>query len=164
MTAPVKNRLWLWYFIALGVLSLIATSTLVVYNLRQQLKHEHVKAAIELWKTSGPANYVLVYTEKQNTDKGEVNDHFVVKVKNGEVYEVLANGTPLNEREFSQHGMLSLLQKIDAFMDSDAQAGKPKTFTRGLFDGKTGALGWYVRRVMKSQVRIEITVESLVVK
>ncbi|MEI7685391.1 MAG: hypothetical protein WCL32_10210 [Planctomycetota bacterium] len=157
MTSPPKNRGWLWYFLALAVLSAMGTTILVVYNLRQQMKAEHIHDAVALWKTRGPASYVLVYNEKA----ADLNDHHVVKVKDGSAYEVLVNGLPLPSSQLPNYGMHRLLAKIQASADLDAQPGNPKTYTRGLFDGRNGALGWYVRRVMGTRERIEIIVESL---
>jgi len=161
MTPSPKNRRWLWYFLTLAVLSTVATTTLVVYNLRQQLDPRHVRDAIGLWQQSGPTAYVLVYTAKKNEQTGEMNDHYVVKVKGGEAYEVLVNGLPLEARQLPNYGMPQLLQYINRFMEIDAEPGRPKTYTRGVFDGRTGALAWYVRRVMGSRQRVEITVESM---
>ncbi len=162
METSAKNRNWLWYFLVLAVLTIIATATLATYNIRQQLKSEQLDAAIAIWRAKGPADYVLVYNAKKTEQSGEMNDHYVVKVKGGKAYEVLVNGLPLpEERQLAYYGMHRLLQDIERFMELDAEKDRPKTYTRGVFNGKNGALAWYVRRVMGSRQRLEITVESL---
>lgn len=158
-----SNRGWLWYFATLGLLASAATITLVVFNLRQQLRREEVDAAIALWKEKGPKDYILTYTAKKTEQSGEMIDRYVVKVAGGETQEVLVNGLPLEARQLPYYGMHRLLEAVDRFMTIDAEPGRPKTYTRGFFDGRTGALSWYVRRVMKSKQRVEITVESFVV-
>ena len=165
METSKKNRNWLWYFLVLAVLTIIATTTLAIYNLRQQLKPEQLDAAIDLWRAKGPAEYVLVYLAKKTEQSGDMEDHYVVKVKGGKAFEVLVNGLPLaEERQLAYYGMHRLLQDIERFMELDAEPGRPKTFTRGDFNGKNGALLRYVRRVMGSRQRLEITVESLELK
>lgn len=162
MDTPIKNRSWIWYFVVLAILTIIATSTLAIYNIRQQLKPETLDTAIALWNAKGPKDYVLVYTTKKTDLSGDSDDHYVVKVKDGRPYEVLINGLPpAEERQLAYYGMNRLLQYIEQFMEIDAQPGKPKTYLRGDFDGKTGALLRYVRRVMGTRQRLEITVESL---
>ncbi len=161
MPPSKKNRNWLWYFLLLAALTIAATSILATYNLRQQLRPDQVDTAIALWKAKGPKDYVLVYNAKKSEQAGDMNDHYVVKVKDGQAYEVLVNGLPLPEERHAYYGMHRLLVDIERFMELDAEPGRPKTYRRGLFDGKTGALAHYVRRVMGSRQRLEITVESL---
>lgn len=161
MDTPRKNLNWLWYFLTLAAMTVLAVAILVVYNLNQQLKKEHIDAAIALWKTNGHKNYVLVYTAKKTEKSNEMTDHYVVKVKDGQTYEVLVNGLPLDSRQHGDYGMGQLLRAIERFKEIDSEPGRPKTYTRGVFDGRTGALAWYVRRVMGTRQRLEITVESL---
>ena len=158
-----KYRGWIWYFAILAVLTVIATATLAVYNLKQQLKPEKVEAAIAGLAANGPSDYVLVYTAKKTEKSGEMNDHYVVKVRRGKAYEVLVNGVPLEERQLAYYGMHRLLIEIERFMEIDAEPGRPKTFLRGDFDAKTGALIRFIRRVMGSSQRLEINVQSVTV-
>jgi hypothetical protein len=161
MNAPAGNRNWLWFFLTLAALTILATATLAIFNIRQQLQRETVTKAIELWRANGPKDYLLIYTGKKTQDSGDIVDHYVVEVRGGEAREVFVNGTKLDGRQLPFYGMHRLLHDIDHFMETDAEPGKPKTYTRGIFDGRTGALGWYVRRVMGSRQRLEITVELL---
>jgi hypothetical protein len=164
MDAPLKTHSWIWYFSVLAILTIIATATLAIYNLRQQLKPEQLDAAIALWAAKGPKDYVLVYTAKKTEISGEMDDHYVVKVHGGQATEVLVNGAPLEDRQLAYYGMHRLLQNLERFMEIDAEPGRPKTYVRGDFDAKTGAVLRYVRRVMGSRQRVEIVVESLVLK
>lgn len=163
-TPPQKKRTWIWYFAVLAVLTIVATATLAIYNIRQQLKPEQLDAAIALWKEKGPKDYVLVYTAKKTELSGEMDDHYVVKVKDGQAYEVLINGLPAEERQLAYYGMTRLLQYLERFMEIDAEPGRPKAFLRGDFNARTGALVRYVRRVMGTKQRLEINVESLEAK
>src|SRR6476660_6753191 len=163
-TPPKKNRKWIWYFAVLTVLTIIATATLAIYNIYQQLKPEKLDAAIALWKEKGPKDYVLIYTAKTKDHSADRDDHYVVKVKDGRAYEVLINGLAAEERQLAYYGMPRLLQYLERFMEIDAEPGRPKTFLRGDFNAKTGALVRYVRRVMGTRQRLEINVESLEAK
>jgi hypothetical protein len=161
MSEPQKNYGWLWYFVIVFALSIAAAVVIAVFNLRQQLKPEQLAAAEQLWKRCGVANYVMVYTVKTDSLAGTRTDDYVVKVRSGHAYEALVNGLPQEQDRLIYYGMPKLFEYIDTFLEKDAEPGKPKVFTRALFDPDSGALRWYVRRVMGSKDRVEITVESL---
>jgi len=158
MTTREKNAGWAIYFGIVFLLAIAATGTLIAFNLRLQLTPEQFEIAKKTWQEKGPANYVMVYKTSKNNE--ETTDHYVVKVRNRKTIEVLANGLPLPEERFSYYGMDRLYDDIERFVDQDAEKGRPKVFTRGFFDTQ-GAIRWYVRRVMGTKERIEITVEPL---
>ena len=156
--SPPKRR-WIPFFLALIVLSLTAVITLIVYNLRQQLKLEQLVAARQLWADKGLPSYQLVYTLKKGTDpKAET---YVVRVRSGQVVSVSLDGRPLAKRLLSHYGMEAMFDHIREFLDQDAKPGQPRTFARAIFDPANGALRWYVRRVMGGGQRLEITVDAL---
>ena len=158
MPPPQKNRRWIWYFAILVVLTVAATGTLIVYNLAQQLKPEQLAAARQLWKEKGPKNYALVFTKK--IDEGDSPDKVSVKVKDGKVVEGFLNGLPIPDK-MHYYSMDKLFEDIDRFMSLDQEKGKPRVYVRAEFDPNTGAVLWYVRRVMGTQTRLEIKVEKL---
>ena len=163
MDAPQKkkNLGWLWYFAGLAVLTILATAILATFNLRQQLKREQLDAARKLWEQHGPADYVLSYTKNA---AGVSTDHFMVKVRAGRAREVLLNGLPLEEERLAYYGMHRLFDDVERFLDIDDDKAAPRTYTRATFDPRNGALWWYVRRVMGTRQRLEITVVSLETK
>lgn len=154
------NRRWIWFFLALIVLSVTAVTSLIVFNLRQQLKPEQLAAARQLWAENKPTSYQLAYTIKKGTEAKA--ESFVVRVRDGKVVSVSLDGRPLEKRLFAYYGMDALLDFINDSLESDAKPGRPRTFTRGVFDPANGALRGYVRRVMGGSERVEITVDSLV--
>ncbi|MFO0863857.1 MAG: DUF6174 domain-containing protein [Gemmataceae bacterium] len=161
MSTTRKNAGWALYFGIVFLLAIAATATLITFNIKQQLTPEQFEAGHKKWREKGPKNFVMVYKTLKNDEANP--DHFVVKVRNGKTYEVLANGLPLPEERFAYYGMDRLYDDIERFMEQDAEKDRPKVFTRGLFD-KQGAIRWYVRRVMGSRERLEITIEPLDVK
>jgi hypothetical protein len=161
MPPPKRNNNWKWFFAVVAVLALGASISLIVINLRQQLKPERLEANRKRWEASGPANYVMVYTTRKNLET--TTDHYVVKVRNKKPYEVLVNGLPLTER-LDYYGMSALFNDIERFLEIDSEKGKPRVFTKAHFDDTTGAIRQYVRRVMVSRERLEINVEPLEVK
>lgn len=161
MSTPRRNAGWALYFGIVFALAIVATGTLIAFNVKQQLTTEQFEAAHKKWQEKGPKNYVMVYRTLKNDEQNP--DHFVVKVRNGKTYEVLANGLPLPEDRFAYYGMNRLYDDIERFMEQDGEKDRPKVFTRGLFD-QQGAIRWYVRRVMGSRERVEINVEPLDVK
>lgn len=160
MPAMQPNRRWIWFFVVLIVLSVAAVTSLIVYNLRQQLKPEQIAVARRLWREKKPDSYQLAYTIKKGTDARA--ESFVVRVRDRKAVSVTLDGRPLEKRLFEHYVMDALLDFINDSLESDAKPGRPRTFTRGIFDPASGALRWYVRRVMGGSERVEITVNSLV--
>ena len=158
---PTKNNTWKWFFAILFALALFASILMIAVNWHLQLKPELLEAARERWVASGPASYVMVYTTRRNDETK--TDHYVVKVRQKKTYEVLVNDIRLTER-LDYYGMDAMFNDIERFQDLDSEKGKPRTYTRATFDDHTGAIRWYVRRVMGSRERQEINVEPLETK
>jgi len=158
MPAPQRNRRWIWYFAILVVLTLAATGVLIVYNLGQQLKPEQLEAARQLWKEKGPKDYTLVFKKKIN--EADESEQFLIKVRGGHVVEGYLNGKPIPEA-MHHYSMDKLFSHLERFMEMTQEKGSRRTYLRAIFDPNTGAILWYVRRVMGSRERVEITVEKL---
>ena len=156
-----KSYAWAWFLLALAVASVALAAFMVWYNLRLQLKPEHLDAAMARWKAHGPRDYQLTYTVAVNEQSS--TDQFVVKVRGGRVQEVLQNGRPLDPPQLPYHSMDRLFAYVEKFQDLDRKPGQPKTYTVAVFDDTTGALKYYVRRVMGTRQRVELraTVEDL---
>ena len=159
MTVVNNPRGWKWYFAALILLTLAATVSLIVYNLWQQLTLEKFENNLKLWQQKGPKSYTLVYKDKFTSQGGdEQTNHYVVKVVNRKVKEVLVNGVPKEER-LEYHDMDGLLGFIERFFEMDEKE-KRKVYRKAVFDENTGALRYFVRSVMATRERQEIVVES----
>jgi hypothetical protein len=162
MTIVNNPRGWKWYFALLILLTLAATVSLIVYNLWQQLTPEQFEANLKLWQQKGPKSYTLVYKDTFTPQAGgEQTNHYVVKVVNRKVKEVLVNGVPKEER-LEYHDMDGLFNFIERFFEMDEKE-KRKVYRKGVFDENTGALRRFVRRVMGTRERQEIVVESFTV-
>lgn len=156
MSTPASpNRNWIWYFVILVVLTTASITTLIVFNLGQQLKPAQLAAAADLWKQRGPRDYDMAYTKKV----GEI-ETYVVEVRKGIVVSAERNGKPVEERQLRYHSMNALFSDIERFQELDAEPGRPKTFTIATFDADDGHIKHYIRRVMGSTERQEITVEA----
>jgi Family of unknown function (DUF6174) len=150
-----SNHRWVWFFVALVVLTVAAIATLIIYNSRQLLKPEKLQAARALWQEHGPRGYDFDYTVKtQDNDLQQ----YAVKVRGGKVTAVTLNERPLEPAQLHYHSMAALFDDIETFLDRDSQPGVPRTFTRGDFAPDDGHLIAYVRRVMGSRERVEINV------
>jgi len=159
MSEARPNSNWIWYFVVLAALSLIAVVTLIVYNLQQQLKPEQLAAAQKLWDEKGPRSYRLKYTVKKNDDPRV--DEYTVKVVDGKVMAATVNGLEEPLERLRYYGMAVLFKYIEDYQELDRKQGQPRTYCRAIFDPDTGALRWYVRRVMGRRERVEITVQRL---
>jgi hypothetical protein len=158
---PSKNHGWIWYFVIVFVLAVIATGITVSYNLSQQLKPERLEKAQALWNEKGPKDYLLAYTISTTSKAGPGETHYVVKVKDGKAFEAKVNGIEQAPERMGYYGMQRFFQDIEKFLEEDAKPGQPKTYTRAVFDPKTGALERYIRSVMSTGDRVEINVAPL---
>ena len=166
---PTKNHAWIYFFAFLIVASVGVTAFMIWFNLSIQLTAKQLNEAKDLWKENGPKDYNLIYTKRLNDDS-RVHT-FKIKVRAGKVEEVLLDGKPLaqNKDEGQEqdprifHSMHQILRDIERFMDQDSKPGAPKVYVTAIFDDKNGALRRYIRRVMGTNLRIEmhLTVEAV---
>lgn len=141
-----RARPWLWYFVLLTVLSVVAVSIQLWYARGRVLTMEKVLAAEQLWRANGPASYDLNYT----TRKGDVTDTYQVQVRKGKAVSVLCNGKPVEERLNRYSTMPALLSFIEDYMrmdDEAAKEGKRRPYAFGDFNPEMG----YVRRFAHGQ-------------
>ncbi len=153
-----KNRAWIWVFVVMFGMAIVGSVVLIRFNLEQQLKPEQLEAARKLWRESGPANYTYTYTILRNEEPQP--DRYQVMVRDGKVVNSKFNNQEEEARLFPHRSMDALFDYIERFMRIDSEKNAPKTFVRAVFDQKTGAALWYVRRVMGGRQREEITVEA----
>jgi hypothetical protein len=148
-----RTRGWVWYFVTLAVLTLTSLTVLIRYNLARQLKPEQLAQARALWEAKGPADYDMDYAQQ-----GSAPGAFKVRVRHKKVVSVTRDGRPLEERLRRFSGMNALFGFIEDYLVQDSQPGAPRTFVTASFDPEDGHLLHYVRRVMGSTQRVEITV------
>jgi hypothetical protein len=150
------GRGWIWFFVALALLTLAAISVQIWYNPTVPLTAPLLTEARAKWKERGPTNYDMDYMVK----KVEATERFQVRVRNGQAISVVMNdNVPLESRHFRYHTMPALYEFIEEFMDQDAQPGRPRTFTNVFFDPTDGHLIHYVRSVVSKRERQEIIVQ-----
>ncbi len=165
LDAPRKSsRGWIWFFVILVALVVLAVSTLVIYNLRQQLEPAQLAAARKLWEEKRPPDYVLTYTKK-----GDASGTFIVTVRNGKVASVVMEEEkgndkvqePLPQRLYEHYDMNGLFDDIERFLDVRARPDSPRTFMTAVFDPRNGQLLRFVRSVMSTGKRVQIDVEPI---
>jgi hypothetical protein len=153
MNPPRRSRTWIWYFVILAILAVLAVTIMIRYNQGQQLTREQVDQARALWQHKGPKDYDLDYTEA-----GTVTDRYRVQVRDGKVVSALRDGKPLEERLYIFHDMPALFDALDGFLQEDARPGSPRVYMVATFDSTDGHLLKLVRRVMGTDQRLEINV------
>ena len=157
-----KNNGWIWYFVGVFVLAIVATGITVRYNFAMQLKPEMLETAQALWIEKGPRDYLLAYKiSTVSRETGAHEAHYLVKVKDGRAYEAKVDGIEQEPDRMVWYGMPKLFYYIQGFLDKDAEPGKPKVYARAVFDPETGALLRYIRSVMTTGDRVEINVAPL---
>ncbi|TMQ35667.1 MAG: hypothetical protein E6K70_00960 [Planctomycetota bacterium] len=148
-----SSRGWVWFFIILAVLTVTAITVEVWFNAQQQLTPETLAEARKKWEERGPRDYDMDYTFK----KMDSTDVYSVQVRGGKVTAVACNGQPEDEIRYKYAGMQALFGFIADFLEQDRQPGHPRTFALANFDANDGHLTHYVRSVMTTKERQEIT-------
>jgi Family of unknown function (DUF6174) len=164
---PPRNRYgWIWFFVFVFTASIGVMVFMIWFNLSIQLKPEQFDAAMKLWNEKAVKDYDMIYTEQHTP--GETTTSFAVKVRGGKVSEVLMNGNPLEKNAEQEddprifHSMDAQFRVIQRFMDIDAKPDANKVYVTAIFDPETGGVRRYIRRVMGSQQRVQITVKEFV--
>ena len=151
------NRNWLWYFLILGTLTALAIGILIMFNLRQQLTPEKLKAAESKWKEKGPANYDMEVVKRLAV--GALEEKIVVQVRGGKVVSLTKDGIELEPRLYRYYDMPAWFGYVDDFLVRDAEPGRPRTFTIATFDPDDGHLTHYIRRVAGTVDRVELIIK-----
>jgi hypothetical protein len=155
MVPARRNRRWLWFFVAVFVLTVAAIVILVRFNLALQLKPETLEAAWNRWKEKGPASYVLVYTKDL---PGQDTETYEVRVEHGRTVFAALNGRPMEARLFPRYGMNALFDDLDAFLKLARKPGAPRTYLVASFDPADGHVERYIRSVTGRREGFEINV------
>jgi Family of unknown function (DUF6174) len=150
------GRGWIWFFVALGLLTLAAIAVQIWYNPTVPLTPALLAEARAKWKERGPSDYDMDYIVK----KIESTEHFHVRVRNGQAVSVVMNdNVDLESRLFRYYTMPALYEFIAEFMEQDTQPARPRVFTNVFFDPVDGHLIHYVRSVAVKLERQEISVQ-----
>jgi hypothetical protein len=149
------SRRWVWVFVALGVLALLAVVIPLVYNLRQQFRPEQLAEARQKWSAHRPPSYRLEYTVHR---EGDPDETVVVEVRQGVVARAVRNGREVPAGEQARYGMEALFEMTERYYEEDHGPGGRRTFARAVFDERDGHLVQYVRRVSGSHERMEVDV------
>lgn len=157
MTAPKRNRRWVWFFVALALLAVAVPTLMIAVNLGRQLRPEQLRAARERWQKHGPRDYQMKYTVKKGED--ERADVYVVTVRGGRPAAASFNGIAEPPKRLHHYGMPALFDFIERFAEIDAKA-KRRVYAKADFGAEDGRLLHYVRRVMGGTERQEIRLQS----
>jgi hypothetical protein len=153
-TTAARSNGWLWFFVILVVLTVAAISTLVGYNLRQQLKREDLERARDTWTRFGPRDYDLDYLVKKQAGDPE---RYRVRVRDGKVVFVSLNDRPVESFQYRYYGVPAMFDNIEGFLDRDAELGSPRAFNLAKFDERDGHVFYYRRSIMGGRESLEIT-------
>jgi hypothetical protein len=160
--AAARNRNWVWFFVAVGVLAVVA---IVVLRYATQrfgrllLTKERLEAARKLWDEKGPKDYELSYDVKRaGSDKADVR---VVRVRGGKTEFVSDNGIALGADKFSFYGMPAMFAELWDFLKENDKTGQPKATLWAIFDEDDGHVKSYGRRGPGGQGGVELTVTEL---
>ncbi len=152
-----RPRTFVWYFLALLLLGVLAVVAPIIVNLRQQLTPEQAGEARARWNQQGPASYDLRYLERMDED--EIGDVYEVKVRGGEVVALRINKRlialeALTAEQRQRYTVPGLFDQIEAHL-GEQKEGKRLNFATAHFDAARGSPTHYVRRVRGSRSRLE---------
>src|SRR5262249_17494969 len=135
-----------------GTLGAVGVTAEIWSNLNQQLTPDKLAEARAVWKQKGPHNYDLDYEIKRedNPDPApRTGAKITVHVENGQAEGPLAT-------EFGS--MDDLFDYVERRLRADRDSGGSRPFVKATFDHRDGHIVHYVRSVMKTHERLEITV------
>ncbi len=159
VTRPRRTRGWIWFFLALVVLSVVAVTTIVVYRWNQILTPQRLEAARKLWQERGPKDYEFRY--KKRIGRGAKPSEFDVMVRGGKVQSVtLDRNIQLPKRQLESYSMEALFDDIEKLLEMDSKPNQPRPTTMAQFDPTDGHLLNYVRGGMGTQEQVSILVEQ----
>jgi hypothetical protein len=155
-----KSRNWVWFFAILAVLAISGVSYEVWYNLHQQLKPAELNTARRLWEANGPFDYRLEYKVDTSPEPAtSTPDQYTVVVRGGKVVSVKSvEDRRLPAKELVFGTMAELFDFIMKQQADDAEPGRPRPFVKATFDPDDGHVVHYVRSVMRTGERLEISV------
>jgi hypothetical protein len=167
-----RSGSWVWFFVAVIVLTIIAIALLWFFNVKQQLTFEQLQAARQRWDQNRPTDYDLTWTKTGSAAGMVFNDSFLVRVRHGEVQSVLMrqevpdNGTAkrverkLPERFYDRYDMGGLFADLKGFLKAKAdQAGRGRVSLTARFDPGDGHVEGYIYINPQNSQRIKVMVE-----
>lgn len=164
-TSRRRNKNWLWVFLTLGLLGLLAIGINWAWNTTQPLTPERLREARALWKEKRPPDYDLriartVMYESSDGSRGTMVDKYTVQVRGGKVVGFQINGKdpePLLNRDGRRNGAEEGRQKlnydidgwfdaIEEFIAIDRRENR-KSFLRARFSKDDGHLMLFSRQI-----------------
>ena len=165
MTQSNRNRRWLWVFVGLGILGLLAMGINYAYNVGEPLTLEKLHAARALWEQKRPSNYdlrIVFSGEYMSADnrRGTLVDQFEVHVRDKKVTGFLVNGKepePLLDESGQRrldderlrresYDISGIFDSIEDLMNKDRREQNP-TFMRARFDPADGHVTLFTRQL-----------------
>jgi hypothetical protein len=164
------RRRWLWFYVSLSVLAVIALVIPIVYNLHVQLTQEQLDAARQRWQAHGTPDYNLLYSARFDSDPAA--DEYWVKVRGGKPVEVVCNGQVLRfddaaglglglvigvlqPEDVSDQTVEGFFRHIEEWLRKDAGSTGRRNYATASFDVRDGHPIRYVRRIAGTRKRLE---------
>jgi hypothetical protein len=146
----MKRRIpvWAWFFIVLVVLSAIAATIEIWFNLSQQLTPEQVRAAQQLWRDKAPQEYTLDYLIRWQSPEPI---RYQATVRNREVTKVTLDGQELAQVLFPLHDLVPLFDAVAGWLADDP------TRSDGMVDYTAPATGSAEYRIEVQQGETVVT-------
>jgi hypothetical protein len=155
LASAARPRAWVWFFVALAVMSAAAVILPIVYNVSIQLRPEQLAAARERWKANGPRDYDLQYQEKITENGVQTESNWLVQVRDGKATAVTCDGRELPAAEYPNLTVEGQFAEIERGLQLDLAEGARRNYATAAFDLRDGHPTHYVRRVHGSGDRLE---------
>jgi hypothetical protein len=168
-----SSRRWLWFWVPLAVLAVVAIVLPIVYNLSLQLTAGELAQARARWREHGPKDYDLTCTVRFDDDTAV--DRYESKVRSGEVVSFRYNDAEAKPHASAASGAASvadgalaavwerpdvegLFTMIERVLDEDAGKTGRRNYATASFDAGDGHPKRYVHRIAGTRQRQEWTI------
>lgn len=169
---PRRSRLWIGFFLVLGVLAGIAIVVPFVYNLSLQLQPNQLVEARRRWQENRPTDYDLKCLVKRlEGGVAERDQEFLVQVRAGRVVVIVDEGEVVyldpalafvagpavqgvSSEDPGHYGVAALFDEIETALRQRATEER-RYYIKADFDSRDGHPNHYVRRLPRTKERVE---------
>jgi len=173
--ADEKNgmkRNWVYYWLILAALGIVAIAVPIAYNLKVQLTLDQLIRARQLWANHAPGKYQLLVMIRY--DDNPASEELHLWVEDGKVVQIFRNDEPLSfhqamglvvggivlarERfDFQGQTVEGLFARMEKQLKADEadSAGNRRNYSTAVFDPVNGHPVRYVHRVSGTRQRQE---------
>jgi hypothetical protein len=152
-----RNRVWVWFFAVLVMLTLLWLGGLWWRSQQLRLTPERLQQARALWDQKRPRDYNLTYAKSVGSTGPTRHETIRVEVRDGRAVAVTLDDRPITQDDrplspsrYGRYDMSGLLDDLEEFLDIDAKEPGLRAITVAQFSADDGHLLLYSRQVPRT--------------